>query len=100
MQSLAEYEQEILAEIELEVRNRNPVHQAFRLCSFVSYSAGRGRRRKEPREVTLVIYKSTGKAVTFENFAADTAGEYFDGTYPDMSEHELLSELSNVGRNA
>lgn len=53
-----ELKQQILAEIHEEADRNNPVKQRLHVVSFMSYSAGHGRKRK-PREVTLLVVDNT-----------------------------------------
>lgn len=49
------YEEEVLAEVEEEMRGSDLVRQRCRIVSFRSMSAGRGRKKRRPRWVDLLV---------------------------------------------
>lgn len=79
-----------LKEERREARKHDRVHQNFSLREFLSYSNGKGRkRRKSPKEVSLVIINATGRAVLLKDVPTKRldvlveeaiGGELFDKT--------------------
>lgn len=93
MNHIGDYERQVMAELDAEYRLASPVHQAFEYKAFVSRSAGKGRKRKQPIEVEFIVNRRSGKATTWENFSFDLASEHFDGDYVDMTESEFIKTL-------
>lgn len=54
---LTKEEQEIYEECCRECNQNDPVHRDIRFSYFVSNSKGRGKKRREPREVSLISYR-------------------------------------------
>lgn len=50
-----EYKRQAIEESKREAEENNPIRQRLQLKSFVSRSSGRGRRKRKPREVNLLV---------------------------------------------
>lgn len=86
----SEFEREIIEEMEREQREQNPVLSEFKLSRFVSRSAGRGRKRKRPVEVALVV-RRRGGATSWHKFEFDdVATEHISG---ENSEEKFIQTL-------
>lgn len=87
-----DFEREVLAEIDADVRRNHPIHSEMKLARFVSRSNGRGRKpRREPRDVTLVVY-ARGGATAWNTTKLDQLGESIDGAH-HYTEDEIVDQL-------
>ncbi len=73
-----------------EERAQCPVNSEFKLTRFVSRSAGRGRKRKQPVEIALVV-RVRGGATSWHKFAFDVvATEHIGGEDSEQRFIQLL----------
>lgn len=61
------YEQSAIRGEKQRLTGEDPVSNRFSLKEFISRSAGRGRKRRRPRDVALVIDHDTGQATTLKD---------------------------------
>ena len=93
---LVDYEANIANQIREEVKDNDPVLQRCRLVSFVSRSAGRGRKRK-PREVNfLVIDNRYAFQVVRGEVKSRKINDFME---PDMVALEVLQDISYEERS-
>ena len=95
------YIQKVKAEIDNEVRTTDPVARQCRHALFVSQSKGRGRRRKGPKEVELICYRSQcveykdGRGL-IDEWATEVLGKSVDS---EQAEEEFLRRVRDLGRS-
>ena len=92
-QSLAEYEAEVLAELDREILQYHPVLSMLKLVRFVSYSNGKGRPKRRPREITLVVRRKSGRATSWEVMKLDQIHDWLDGNFHNWTNGEILEAL-------
>lgn len=90
----SEYEREILADIDREILAQHPVLSELELKRFVSYSAGRGRKRSRPVEVALLVRRRGGGAESWHKVTHDRIHELIDGE-TNLNEDEIIRILLN-----
>lgn len=89
----SEYEREVLADLDREILAQHPILSELELKRFVSYSAGRGRKRSRPVEVSLLV-RRRGGAESWHKVTHDRIHELVDGE-TDLSEDEIIRILLN-----
>ena len=80
LQNWLAYEKEIAGEVQAELDSTNPLKTQVQIHSWYSYSAGRGRKRKTPRQVTLIKYDlhpfTSYHLFPFDEYAAELFPQY------------------------
>lgn len=91
-----EYRQETLRSIREEVIRDLPIYDRVRFISFISYSNGRGRRRREGRQVELLVIDNT-YAYVVDHWEV-RARKHHDHLAIDVLANEVLSHLPSEER--
>jgi hypothetical protein len=89
---LTEEEKEAYEECWKEYCRSDPVHRDVRFSYFVSASKGRGRKRKEPKEVSLVSYRK-GPFRSWHLFAFDVYATECLGYSTENTEEEFRRRI-------
>ncbi len=92
-QSLAEYEREVLAELDREMLQDHPVLNMLKLVRFESTSNGKGRPKRRPRQITLVVRRKSGRATSWESMKLDQIRDWLDGDHFYLSTGDILDAL-------
>jgi hypothetical protein len=87
---LEEYQYLVLSEVEKEARELDPVRQRCYVVSFVSRSAGRGKKRRE-REVELLVVDNSYAFIIKNNEIRPRKKR--DRVAIDVLANEILSDL-------
>ena len=85
-----DYEENVLNEIREELRDNDPVLQRCRFVSFLSRSAGRGRKRKAREVNLLVIDNRYAFQVVRGEVKSRRTNNYME---PDMVALEILRDI-------
>ena len=96
MQSYEEFEREIYEEIRQENLFSDPVLSEYSIAQFMSHSAGKGRKRKTPKTITLIVSRF-GKATTWNKFPFDEIPGELD-MRNNLTEQQFIDRLLD-GRN-
>lgn len=88
---LSEYEKWILDDIKKEYGDALPVYQRIKFISFKSYSYGKGRKRKDPRIVELLVVDKK-YAYVIEGYEVKPRKSH-DRIRIDILANEVLSHL-------
>ena len=80
LQNWIDYEKEIAGEVQDELDSIDPLKTQVQIHSWYSHSAGRGRKRKNPRQVVLIKYDlrpfTSYHLFPFDEYAAELYPEY------------------------
>lgn len=89
-----EYCKKILEEINLEILKDNPIRNFFNARAFLSYSKGKGKKRKSVRYVILLKVKSEKKWIFWDGNGNLSRGRYlFDHWATEIFGEEFCSYL-------
>ncbi len=66
---MEDWKRTILQEVEREVLEEDPVIQFFEVVQFQSYSKGKGRRRKFPKNIIFIRPRGTGRWFSWDKEA-------------------------------
>lgn len=87
----SEHERNVLAEIRAQELAEHPIFSELEIKQFVSYSAGKGRKRRTARAVCLLV-RRRGGATAWHKVKHDQLAELLDGNY-SYTENEIINAL-------
>ena len=99
MRRMTEDERRVYEECCRDYNQNDPVHRDIRYVYFVSRSKGRGRKRREPVEVSLLSYRK-GPFTSWNKFPFDDRATECLGrsVSPENAETEFIKQILNLRR--
>lgn len=99
MRHMTDEEREVYEECYRECCQGDPVHRDIRFAYFVSTSKGRGKKRKEPTEVSLLSYRNgpfmMWHKFPFDDYATECLGS---SVSTENAEAEFIKRILNLRR--
>ncbi len=94
-ESVLDYERSVLEEARAEASGQHDAIRKLRIVSFESHSNGKGRKKRQPREVQFLVDESAaGGRVTYQIKNGEIRSRKSRrGLHPDQLAMEVLSHL-------